>query len=158
MRKGFSILLAMAIVLLMLLSTYTVEDLSDYQSDVKQVEIKGEVLQPGVYEVAWNATIADIIDVAKGLDEDADISAVNLNQNIEHKGVVVIPKVSVKSKVSLNSASVEELDSLSGIGPSIAQRIVEYRNEHAFTSIEEIKEVKGIGDKLFEKIKDDIAL
>ena len=61
--------------------------------------------------------------------------------------------------IRLNSASLEELDKLDGVGPAIAQRIIDYRTENGgFKSVEEIKLVPGIGDKMFEKIKNEIQL
>ena len=64
----------------------------------------------------------------------------------------------IRTICCLNSATLEQLDSLPGIGPSIAQRIIDYRNNIPFVELEQIKEVKGIGDKLYEKIKDLITL
>ena len=64
-----------------------------------------------------------------------------------------------KNIIRINTASLEDLDLLNGVGPSIAQRIIDYRTEvGGFKSIEEIKLVPGIGDKMFEKIKNDIQL
>ena len=66
---------------------------------------------------------------------------------------------SLRSKVNLNTASLSQLDGLTGIGPTYAQRIIDYRNSNGgFKSIEEIKNVKGIGDKTFEKFKDQITI
>lgn len=63
------------------------------------------------------------------------------------------------SKVNINTATVEELEKLDGIGPAIAQRIVDYRNANGkFLSIDEIKNVSGIGEKIFDKFKDDICV
>jgi competence protein ComEA len=74
--------------------------------------------------------------------------------------VVVIPKKNEEGieRISINTATLQELDTLPGIGPSIAQRIIDYRSVTPFSTIEQIKEVKGIGDKMFEKIKDLICL
>ena len=77
---------------------------------------------------------------------------------IENEGVIVVPKKTDKKKISINTASIEELDTLEGIGPAIAQRIIDYRDKKPFMTLEELKEVKGIGDKLFAKIKDNISL
>ena len=60
--------------------------------------------------------------------------------------------------VNLNTATAEELESLKGIGPSTAAKIIEYRNEHKFNSIEDIMNVKGVGEKTFLKIKDELEV
>ncbi len=146
------------IVYLGFFSSYRYVDLSKYQQDVKEVEVKGEVLSPGVYEVKWDATVKDIIDIAGGLSENADIASMNLTKNLEHRSVITVPRVQEKEKVSINTASQEILMTLNGIGPKVAQKIIEHRENKPFQSIEDIMEVKGIGEKLFQKIKDDIAL
>ena len=73
--------------------------------------------------------------------------------------VTDIPVKEVSSKININTASAEELQKLYRIGPAISQRIIDYRQSYGdFETIEEIKEVKGIGDKIFEKIKDQICV
>ncbi len=72
--------------------------------------------------------------------------------------VVVIPKKTLNEKISLNSASLEQLMTLNGIGQSKAEAIIEYRKNASFQSIDEIMNVKGIGEKIFEKNKDRLAL
>ncbi|MGN1343292.1 MAG: helix-hairpin-helix domain-containing protein [Traorella sp.] len=124
---------------------------------ILQAEIKGEVIHPGAYEIDDDETLADIIERAGGLTNEADISALSLLKKITHQEVIVIPKKS-NQKISLNSAALDELIQLPGIGISKAERIIEYRNQKSFQSIEEIMEVKGIGEKIFEKIKDLICL
>lgn len=153
----------MTICLCVLFSLYFYErqkpvDLSAYENDYKRVEIKGEVANPGIYDVDVHANVDDVIRLAGGCNSEADISNVNLTKDIANNEVIVIAKKSQVVLISLNSAKVEELDSLPGIGPSIAQRIVDYRSQSAFTSLEQLKDVKGIGDKLFDKIKDLITL
>lgn len=135
-----------------------VSNLTQFETQFKQVEVKGEVIHPGVYEVAYHATIADVLEEAGGITEDGDTSHLNLTADIENHGVVVVSEKQLEEKISLNAATLEELDSLKGIGPAIAQRIIDYRLQSPFQSIEEIMEVKGIGEKLFAKIKDYICL
>ena len=77
------------------------------------------------------------------------------------KKVILISTVFVVSlfaKIDINKASIEQLDSLKGIGHSKAAAIIEYRKQHPFTKIEEIMKVKGIGKKLFEKIKNEVEI
>lgn len=151
------------ICLCLLLSLYFYErqkpvDLSKYESDSKRVEIKGEVITPGIYDVDLHANVNDVIRLAGGCRPDADTSNLNLTKDIANHEVIVVAKKSEVVLISINSAKVEDLDTLPGIGPSIAQRIVDYRSQNAFSSLEQLKEVKGIGDKLFDKIKDLITL
>lgn len=146
------------IFLLLFLTRYEYHDLTRFQSETKQVEIKGEVHNPGLYDVDKNATINEIIDLAGGINKDADVDAINQTANIENHAVIVIPKIQEHKKISINSASLEELDTLKGIGPKVAQRILDYRDKAPFKTLEELKEVKGIGDKLYEQILSDIVL
>lgn len=133
-------------------------DLSQYQSAYKVIEVKGEVQYPGIYEVAYDASIEDVLQEAGGVLNSGDTSHLNLTTNIENHGVIVVKKASEPKKISINTATAEELDQLSGIGPAIAKRIIEHRQSHPFSSLEELMEVKGIGEKLFAKIKDEICL
>ena len=71
---------------------------------------------------------------------------------------MVIPEKQEVNLISINSATLEELQTLPGIGPAIAQRIIEYRTNNTFQSLEQIQDVKGIGEAMFNKIKDKICL
>ena len=140
------------------------------------IDISGEVIKPGVYKLKNRARVDDLLIMAGGLSAKADRSWVDINLNRAEKlydgQKIYIPKLgesveksqfpisNVQNKVvRINSASVEELDKLDGVGPAIAQRIIDYRTENGgFKSMEEIKLVPGIGDKMFEKIKNDIQL
>lgn len=142
------------------------------------IDISGEVINPGLYKLKNGARVEEVLIIAGGLGAKADRDWVDKNLNRAEKlydgQKIYIPKIgeilsssssssvlgSSSSKVvRLNSATVEELDKLSGVGPAIAQRIIDYRSENGgFKSVDEIKLVPGIGDKMFEKIKNEIQL
>ncbi len=152
----------------------------DKQIEIKViVDISGEVISPGIYELKSGSRINEVLVMAGGLGAKADREWVEKNINraeiLKDGQKIYIPKVNenVDSKIqnqtqvlgvntgtiSLNLATVEELDKLSGVGPALAQRIIDYRQKNGgFKNIEEIKLVSGIGDKLFEKIKGEIGL
>ena len=138
------------------LSTF---DLSHILEKTYSVEIKGAVEAPGIYEVRRFDTVYDVIELA-GLREDSDTSSLNLTQNLYPGQVIVVAtKEENSSLISINSASLEELDTLPGVGPTIAERIIDYRNtNNGFKSLEELKEVSGIGEKIYEGLKDLITL
>lgn len=139
---------------------FTYVDLSNYQSDEIKVEIKGEVHNPDTYIVPYDSTIDDLIKIANGINEKANLESINLNQILKNNDVIVIPQIQNQEskKISINSATIEELSTLPGIGPAMAQRIIDYRNNQLFQKIEDIMNVKGIKEKLFMKIKDYITL
>ncbi|MEG0314752.1 MAG: helix-hairpin-helix domain-containing protein [Erysipelotrichaceae bacterium] len=125
------------------------------------VEVKGNVKAPKIYKCPINTTVGEIIELAGGLLPKADTRSLNLGSTVYDKDVIVVPLLSDSSSscISINSASIEELDGLNGIGPSAAQKIIDYRtNVNSFKTIEEIMQIKGIKEKLFAKIKDQICL
>ena len=153
----------------------------DVQSNNEVViDISGEVINPGVYRLIGDVRINDALIKAGGLKANADRDWVaknlNLAQILMDGQKIYIPNevesrklkvesdgilgVSVNNKiVRINSATIEQLDTLSGIGPSIAKKIIDYRTANGgFKNIEELKLVSGIGDKLYEEIKNDVAL
>lgn len=137
---------------------YTPITLQEAKPTLMQVEIKGAVKNPGVYTLKFQDTISSLINASGGLLENGDDSSLSYTQVLKDKDVIVIPEKKEQPKISINSATQEELQTLSGIGPSIASRIIEYRKNNTFQTLEQIKEVKGIGDALFNKIKDAICL
>ena len=138
-----------------------------------KVDIKGSVASPGVYEVDSNSRVIDIINIAGGTLDDADTDNIN-NKKIEYcqkdnndacvDEVVTFDnnsdtKESESGVININNASVEDLMKLSGIGESKAKNIIEYRDSiGGFKDINDIKNVKGIGDSIFDKIKDHITI
>ena len=79
-------------------------------------------------------------------------------QDLPDQSVLVVSKIQEDSKVSINTATLEDLITLPGIGPATAQRIIEYRTQQPFNQLEDIMKVKGIKEKLFSKMKDRICL
>lgn len=153
--------------------------LSQSVSNFKEivVEIKGEVKNPNIYKLNENSIIEDLINKAGGLTEFADISKINRAEKLQDHIAIVIPNkndpnsqnilsssVSASSTqgnslVNLNTATDTELQSLPGVGPSKAKSIIEYREKNGgFKSIDEIKNIKGIGESSFEKLKDKITI
>lgn len=147
--------------LLLFISSYII-DISFFAPNKNQnikVEIKGEVLNEGVYELENYRTINDLLELAI-LKETADTSSINLNTTLHNGDVIYIPKKDENNvKISINTSDSKTLEIIPGIGPSTAERIINYRNENGlFQNIEDIKNVKGIGEKKYEKIKEFIKL
>lgn len=141
-------------------------------ADTIWVYVCGEVQNPGVYELKAGSRIFEAVEAAGGMSSQAAAEAVNLASPLADGQQVQIPSVqqaqtaaSIAAEqtqgelVALNSATKEQLMQLSGIGESKAQAILDYRQEHGrFESLEEIKQVPGIGETLFDQIKNDITL
>lgn len=142
------------------------------------VDIKGEIDSPGVYQLKEGSRIIDVIEKAGGLLTEADTTSVNFAQLVTDQMVIYIPKEGeeslfnqanmneiqesssqVEKQIDLNKAEKDSLMSLNGIGSSKADSIIAYREEYGFfQTIEEIKNVSGIGDATFEKLKDAITV
>lgn len=142
-------------------SRSTLVSLERQAPDTIEAEIKGEVAAPGLYTVKNGSSVQTLIRQAGGETASADLSALALGEELKPGQIIVVGKKTAdgtSAKVSLNTASQEELTTLPGIGPAMAQRIIEYRRQTPFQSIEDLKNVKGIGDKTFEKLKEYLAL
>lgn len=136
------------------------------------VDVKGEVNQPGVFEIAPDARVNDVIALAGGFTEDADELHVNKAQKVHDEMVIYVPKIneiesvpdqvgatSKNQAVRLNYATKEEIVELPGIGPSKADAIISYREENGlFTSVDDILNVSGIGEKTLENLKEFIQV
>ena len=168
------------------------KDTEEENNEVKEgkskiiIHVSGAVVNEGIVELEEKARVADAIEAAGGVTEDAYMRDINLASLLEDGMKVYIPTKeevmqkeensdyiigsnniignnnveSKKSgKVNINTATKEELDTLPGVGESTANKIISYREENGkFKSIEEIKEVSGIGDSKFEQIKDLIEI
>ena len=168
-----------------------------------QVDIKGEVINPGIYTVKEGSRVIDVIRLAGDLTEVADTSVLNLSKKVKDEMVIIVysfdevesftetkeqeeieqeacknqngiendaciedstddtssGSVVISGKISLNTATIDELMMLPGIGEAKAEAIIKYREEvGAFQNIEELKEVNGIGDAIFDDIKESITI
>lgn len=152
-------------------SPLTVEAIEEKER-VAVVDIKGEVVRPGVYEIEEGDRVQDIIERAEGFTEDADVFQVNLAQIVQDEMVVLIPAVGqegdtadspageqTNNKVKINSATSEELTQLPGIGPAKAEAIIAHRDNHGqFQKAEDLLDISGIGEKTLETLIEHIQV
>lgn len=148
------------------------------------VDIKGAIKFPGMYPVETDMRIFDVIELAGGLLEEADRNQVNLAEHVRDQMIIYIPKVGEnlaevmlptdtstsyydsghaqtenETLVNLNTATVQELQTLSGIGEKKAEAIITYREVNgSFQTIDDLKKVKGIGEKTFDSLKESITI
>lgn len=166
------------------------DNLSNTKENIEEkivIYITGAVKNEGIYDMKKNSRIADSIEKAGGLTEEANIENINLAYILEDGMKIHIPKknenineiedhtnaylskentisessknINNDEKININTATQTELETLPGIGPSTALRIIEYRKENGkFNSIEDIKKISGIGDRKFSQIKDLIKI
>ena len=145
------------------------------------VYVSGAVARPGLYELPAGIRAQEAVEAAGGFTEAANQEKVNLAKKLKDGSQVNVPALKGSKKaitgtnasagtasigsqqkqvglVNINTASITELDSLPGVGEVTAQRIVEYRQQHSFTRIEDIMQVKGIGEAKFNKMKNRITV
>lgn len=172
---------------------------SQEEKEEYKIDIKGEVINPGIYTMKSSSRIIDCIEKAGGLTENANTTVINLSKKITDEMVIIIysnaevanfketkkleeqvqekcrqkdenslkndacitddnDNTASTSLVSINTATIEELSKLSGIGEAKAKQIIEYRTQNGpFKTIEDIKQVPGIGENIFAQIKDYIT-
>ena len=138
-----------------------------HKAETLYVHVSGCVAKPGLYELEEGSRLASAIEAAGGFTEDAACDSVNLARRLEDGEMVVVSPASgtssageempetktASSLININTATVEELEQLPGIGPSTAQKIVSDRMANgSFKSLDDLKRVAGIGDKKFETI------
>ena len=137
------------------------------------VDVVGAVRRPGVYRVPQDARVEDVIELAGGLSRKADRALVNLAAPVSDGQQVLVPaRVATPAAASggaaagggpagpvhLNSATLEQLDSLPGVGPVTAQKILDHRQQHgAFTSVDDLDAIPGIGPARLEQLRPLVA-
>lgn len=143
------------------------------------VDIKGAVKNEGVYELPSGSRVTDVIKQAGGFAEDADKKSVNLAMKLTDETVIYVARVgenieaanqssitdkdssqeTKSEKINLNKATLAELQKISGIGAKRAQDIIDYRDaKGGFTSVEDLVNVSGIGEKTLEKLKSEVSV
>ncbi|MCL2573686.1 MAG: helix-hairpin-helix domain-containing protein [Defluviitaleaceae bacterium] len=154
---------------------YTTTENDEPQPQRIMVYVSGEVHNPGVFEFYEGARIVEAIEAAGGMTANADINAINPSQRmVDEQHIMVFniednmpPTVtasgqigqSVDGRININTATSEQLQTLSGIGPVTAGNIINHREARGgFATIEEIMNVSGIGERTFENIRDGITV
>ena len=146
------------------------------EQDLITVDVKGAVKSPGIYDLPVGSRVHDAVQKAGGLTEEADSKSLNLAQKISDEALVYVPtkgeeaasqqaasgtspSTSKEKKVNLNKASLEELKQVKGLGGKRAQDIIDHREANGkFKSVDELKKVSGIGAKIIEKLKDYVTV
>lgn len=163
-------------------NTTRVEETTTIMPQNCYVDIKGEVLRPGVYEFSCESRMQEVIKKAGGFTEEADETKINLAQKITDQMQIIVPNVHSKQEdgltegnsekgsstntsvsnskqgtININTATLEELQIIKGIGKKKAEAILQYRKEHgAFRTKEDLLQVKGIGKKALEAIESQV--
>ncbi len=146
------------------------------EQDLITVDVKGAVKSPGIYDLPVGSRVNDAVQKAGGLTEQADSKSLNLAQKVSDEALVYVPtkgeesasqqagsgtasSTSKEKKVNLNKASLEELKQVKGLGGKRAQDIIDHRETNGkFKSVDELKKVSGIGAKTIEKLKDYVTV
>lgn len=137
------------------------------------VDIGGAVKTPMLAELPEDSRVEDAITAAGGLTEESDLSGINRAEFLEDGQKIYIPSLEEdngdgadfskweesSAKVNINTADSTTLQTLNGVGPATAEKIIDYRNDNGrFRRLEDLKNVSGIGDKTYDKLKDDITI
>lgn len=130
----------------------------DFNNSEIEVHIDGRVKNPGVYKIKNGTRLQDLIEEAGGLLDDANTSNLNLARKLKDEEKIVIKSYLDKNndedaKININTATKDMLTSIPGVGSKMADKIIKYRQEHPFNSVDELLNISGIGKKKFEEIK-----
>lgn len=147
------------------IETASTRDAAGPPAGVLYVHVSGAVARPGLFVLAADARVVDAIAAAGGFAEGAARDAVNLARPLGDGEQIEVPVIgapdsaaaapATDGRVNLNTADAGALDTLPRIGPAMAQRIIEWRDDNGrFTSIEDLLAVPGIGDKMLESLRD----
>ena len=133
----------------------------DFNNSEIEVHIDGRVKNPGVYKIKNGTRLQDLIEEAGGLLDDANTSNLNLARKLKDEEKIVIKSYldnndDEDAKININTANKDMLTSIPGVGSKMADKIIKYRQEHPFNSIDELLNITGIGKKKFEEIKSNI--
>ena len=144
------------------------------EQDLITVDVKGAVKSPGIYDLPVGSRVNDAVEKAGGLIDNADSKSINLAQKISDEALVYVPTKEEAAnqesysnatgnkeskKVNLNKASLEELKQVKGLGAKRAQDIIDHRESNGkFKSVDELKKVSGIGAKTVEKLKEYVTV
>ena len=144
------------------------------EQDLITVDVKGAVKSPGIYDLPVGSRINDAVQKAGGLTDNADSKSINLAQRISDEALVYVPtkeeatsqeaysnasNTKENKKVNLNKASLEELKQVKGLGGKRAQDIIDHRESNGnFKSVDDLKKVSGIGAKTIEKLKEYVTV
>ena len=157
-------------------STEKEEKDESVEQDLITVDVKGAVKSPGIYDLPVGSRVNDAVQKAGGLTEQADSKSINLAQKVSDEALVYVPtkgeevanqqtnsgapsSTSKDKKVNLNKASLEEIKQVKGLGGKRAQDIIDHREANGkFKSVDELKKVSGIGAKTIEKLKDYVTV
>lgn len=166
--------------------TLALVDIPQTQTSIETVEddiiimvhISGQVYSPGLIELVQGDRLIDAVELAGGLTKEADLDRINLAKKLEDEEKIYVPRIGESNEpialqtsnpkednndlkgnnININIATLDELDSLPGVGKVIAQRIIDYRSTSPFKTIDDLKNVSGIGDKIFSGLKDLISV
>ena len=157
-------------------STEKEEKEEPVEQDLITVDVKGAVKSPGIYDLPVGSRVNDAVQKAGGLTEQADSKSLNLAQKVSDEALVYVPakgeevasektgsgtasSTSKEKKVNINKASLEELKQVKGLGGKRAQDIIDHRETNGkFKSVDELKKVSGIGAKTIEKLKEYVTV